>query len=426
MSTTATDDARIVRIDLACGMPLIVERMSGVSSAALAWLLPAGSATFDDAQDGHATLLSELILRGAGALDARDHSDALDRLGVQRSTLVAAHHLQIHATMLGSRVADALPLITSMVTSPMLPAGALEPARSLALQSLDGLEDEPQQLVMLRLRERHAPKPFHRHGHGSRPVLESATLDDLRAGWERRARPKGSILAAAGAVDPEALAAQLDRLLAGFSGAAPTTERLADPDRGVWNIDDQTAQTHIGLAWDAPPEGQPGSMLARLAARVLGGGSSSRLFTEVRERRGLVYSVGASYAAGRDTGMVTVYAGSTPERAQTTVDVIVEQVRALRGENADRVTEDELKRAIVGLRSGLVLSGESTSARATALAADYFRLGRARSLTELDEEVRAVDLDAMRGWIASHDPGEPTLVTIGPSPVQLPSASAPA
>jgi len=418
-----TEASRITRIDLACGMPLIVEEMPSMASAALAWLVPVGSATFEDEHDGDATLLAELVLRGAGGLDARAHSDALDRLGVQRSTVVGAHHVQIHATMLGSRLDDALPLVASMVTDPALPASALEPARSLALQALDGLNDEPQELVMLRLRERHAPKPFNRHGHGQRDALLSATLARLRDAWSRRARPGGSILAVAGAVDSERLASSLDRLLEGFSGSAATAERQADPIRGSLHIDDDSAQTHVGMAWDAPTERDPGSMHARLVARVFGGGSSSRLFTEVRERRGLVYSVGASYSGGRDTGMVTVYAGSTPDRAQTTVDVILDQLRAMRvahgSESATAITAEELHRAKIGLRSGLVLQGESTSARSAALAADQFRLGRPRTLSELTAAVERIDLESLQTWITEHDPGEPTLVSIGPSPVTL-------
>ena len=92
------------------------------------------------------------------------------RLGVQRYGSVTTHHLRLNATMLGDHLAEALPLLTAMVTAPALPADAIEAVRSLCLQSLDSLDDDPQHLVMLKLRERHLPPPFNRHGFGRRDV----------------------------------------------------------------------------------------------------------------------------------------------------------------------------------------------------------------------------------------------------------------
>jgi predicted Zn-dependent peptidase len=134
----------------------------------------------------------------------------------------------------------------------------------------------------------------------------------------------------------------------------------------------------------------------RLAARVLGGGSSSRLFDEVRERRGLCYSVGGSYSAGRDLGRVTIYAGSRPERAQETLDCILRELERLeRGIDAD-----ELERARIGILSRLVMSEESTSARAMALASDWFTYGRLRTLDELTSDLRGVTIEQVNALIA--------------------------
>src|SRR5436190_1760125 len=142
----------IVTIQLDCGMTLVAEPIANVASAALNWLLPVGAATDPPDGDGEAALLGELILRGAGGRSSREHSDALDRLGVGRAADVQTHHLRIDATMLGDRLHEALPLIADMILSPALPAEALDPVRSLCLQALDSLDDEPQHLAMLRLR----------------------------------------------------------------------------------------------------------------------------------------------------------------------------------------------------------------------------------------------------------------------------------
>lgn len=406
---------------LGCGMPLIVERMSGVRSAALCWLLPVGNASDPEgsAGDGDSVLLSELVLRGAGGRSSREFSDALDRLGVQRSVTAGAMHLQIAATMLGSRVEDALPRFVELVREPALPEEHLDAVRSLALQSLDSLADDPQQRVVLRLRERQLPPPFNRTGLGDRAALEGATIDRLRARWLERARPGGSILALAGDVDPDRVASALDGLLSSWSGTASDPRELAPALGGIAHEASESAQTHIAIGFRAPPEGDPGATRFRLATRILGGDSSSRLFSEVREKRGLCYSVGATYAGGRDRGMLSIYAGSTPERAQATVECIDREVRRF----AEGITPEEFARASVGYTSRLVMSGESTAGRAAAAAGDWYRLGRVRSLGELKAEVDAITAEELARFVGetfgSAWLGTRCAYTIGPAPLRF-------
>ncbi|MCA9283627.1 MAG: insulinase family protein [Phycisphaerales bacterium] len=401
--------------ELACGMPLVVEPFPTAGSAAIAWLLPLGSACYPDPQDGLAPMLAELMMRGVEGLDSRQHSDALDRLGVQRSVHVSTYHLHLGAVVLGSKLEESLPLVAAMVRSPSLPESALEPTRSLCLQSLEGLDDDPQELAMVRLKERHLPPPLNRHSYGRRDVLESCPLDAIRSAWRRGCVPVGSVLAVAGRCDPDRVASQMERLLAGWEGEWIEPVPTAAAVRGHLHLPDETAQTHLGLAWEAPREGEPGSMAERIAVRVLGGGSSSRLFSEVREKRGLCYSVGASYTNSLRHAMVTVYAGSTPQRAQQTVDVIMEQVRSMR----HGVSAAEFHRAVAGFKSRLVMQGESTSARSATLASDQFRLGRPRSLAEIAAEVDRLTQADLDAWVAQRVVPDPTLVAIGPAPVEV-------
>jgi predicted Zn-dependent peptidase len=412
----------IVTTRLDCGLTLIVEPIVNVASAAISWLLPIGAATDPPDGDGHAALLGEMIFRGAGGLSSREHSDALDRLGIERSSQVLTHHLRLGATLLGSRLDEALPLLVAMVREPALNADHLDAVRSLALQALDGLDDEPQHLVMLRVRAHHLPPPFNRHGYGERAVLQRATIDELRSAWRARCLPGGSILAVAGAVDPPRIASRLNQLLRGWTGQAAEPRPAAPARGGYSHLDHPTAQVHIGAAWTAPREADPHSMLERLAIGVLSGGTSARLFTEVRQKRSLCYSVGASYNAGRDYGVVSLYAGTTPERARQTLDVCLEEIERLRL----GATADEFRRAVVGLKSHLVMQGESTAARAAALGYDFHRIGRARSLAEVAALVDAVTFDALTAYLASRRIGDITVASIGPAPIaSTPPAPAP-
>lgn len=407
----------ITTLTLECGLVLVVEQIPGVRSAAMSWLLPAGSATDSADGDGLAAMLSEFILRGAGGRSSREHSDALDLLGVSRHTDVSSHHIRIDATMTADRLHEALPLVVDMIVAPTLHADHLEAVRSLSLQSLEALDDDPQHLAMIRLRERHLAPPFGRHGHGEFNVLQTATLDDLRYAWSQRFVPGGSILGIAGgtqALDATALAQRLDALLRSWRGAAPEPQPFGPPPRGTLPIIQPTAQTHIAAAWDAPPERDPASMIERLGIKVLSGSTSGRLFTEVRQKRSLCYSVGASYRAGREVGMIGLYAGTTPERAQQTLDVCLEQIDSLR----HGVREDEFKRAVIGLKSGQVMQGESTPSRAAALVYDQFRIGRARTLEEVAAQVDAITIEQLNHYLAQRQFGAMTLVTIGPEPLR--------
>lgn len=397
-------------------MPLICEVIPGVRSAALTWLLPAGSATDPAERQGLSTLLSELIFRGAGSLGSRQQADALDGLGLGRGCDVGPMFLRLSATMIGKAAPAALPLLVDMVRRPRLEESALGPARDLALQALAGLADNPQERAGLLISERHNNPPLNRSGMGTAEGLAAATRAELEAHWAARVRPQSCILSVAGDVDPAALASQLDGLLAGWSGAAPPVAIGTSDTRGTYHhVEDPSAQVQVLLAHEAPPEPHPDSKLERLVLSVLSGGPSARLFSEVREKRGLCYAVSASYAPDKLFGRVVAYVGTTPERAQESLDVLASELRRIHGPGAgDLVQQDEFDRAMVGARARLVFSGESTAARAAALALDHYRLGRARSLDEIAGELARVTLPGVNAYLRRRQMGAVTVVTLGP------------
>ncbi|HWB18855.1 MAG TPA: pitrilysin family protein [Phycisphaerales bacterium] len=410
--------AGIFTTTLSNGLTVILEEIPGVSSAALHWAVPCGSATDDADRQGASAMMAEMLLRGAGRLSSREHSDAMDRLGVQRSTGVRVHHLCIDATLMGGMLHESLSLIMDMVRAPMMQAEALEPVRSLCLQGLEGLDDDPQQRAMLRVRERHIAPPFNRHGFGTADGLQSVTIQMLTESWARFGTPAGSIFAIAGALNARDTLKILENLAHGWQGHAQEPRKTALPESGYEHMAQSTAQVHLAMAWDAPREAHAHSMLERLAVSVLSGSTSGRLFTEVRQRRSLCYSVGASYRAGRDAGVVSLYAGTTPERAQETLDVCVQEVIRMK----QGVTLAEFQRAVTGLKSHVVMQGESTMARAAALSHDFFRIGRARSLEEICAQVDAISHDQLNDYLRTRETPKFSIVSIGPDPMNVPGA----
>ena len=172
-----------------------------------------------------------------------------------------------------------------------------------------------------------------------------------------------------------------------------------------------------GFAANAPRPGVPDEQRdrraittwRRLAVEVLSGGMSGRLFGEIREKKGLCYSVYASYNSLPNLGGVFAYAGTSNERAQDTLDALLHELTRV----SEGVTDDELARAKIGLKAGTVMSGESSSARSAALARDWFVRGRLRTLDEIAEAVDAVTVDSLNRWLEEHPAGPFTIVQIG-------------
>jgi len=401
-------------------MPLVVETVPDSSTATVAWLLPVGAAGdgIGAAGEGESAMLAEVILRGAGSRDSRAFSDALDLIGVQRGVASAMHHIAITATCLTAHVPTMLELLTDMVRRPSIGDDAVEAARDLALQTLGSLRDDPQHYVSMVLGGIAHPAPFNRHGFGTEEGLMACTQASLRAAWTRRARPGGSILGVVGGVDAASVRAKLEALLDGWSGRSEEPSESAPPRRGTAFERQESAQTHMCIGLPAPKDSDHASMLHRLVVRILGGGGmANRLFTEVREARGLCYSVGMSYAAGRDRGLSSIYAGSTPERAGQTIECIRGELRRM----AEGVSADEFERAIIGLKSSTIMNGERSSARASAIAGDVYRIGRARSLKEVVAQVDALTIDAVNAYCrTAFSPAAleaASLAVVGPEPL---------
>lgn len=406
----------LATLSLNCGAQLVVEKISGVQSAAISWLVPAGAACDPAHLLGRAAVTSEMLLRGSGSRDSRAFADACDAAGLNRGVDAGTFYMKLAASFLGDRLHDTLPLLVDLIRRPHLANDAFDPSRDLALQSLQSLQDDPQQLAVLAARERHYPIPLNRSGLGTAEGLGALTAQNIRDGWSSSARPDGSIIALAGNVDVNQVRAALDPLLADWSGTAPPLSVETHAPRGYAHHTDDTNQVQIVCVHDAPPAPHPDAVLERIVTSVLSGGMSGRLFTEVREKRGLCYAVSASYRSDRDFGSVTGYVGTTPERAQESLDVLIAELHRI----SSGVSQEEFDRAMVGLKSRVIFSGESTPARAAALASDIHKLGRPRSLDEITAELDSVTLERLNAYLSKRSLGATTIQTLGPAALQPP------
>ena len=243
------------------------------------------------------------------------------------------------------------------------------------------------------------------------PALAVPCLDALREDHARRFKPQGAILALAGGVDFGRVVARVEELFGSWEGAAlqPAPPQPIEAPV-VQHIEQETSQQHIGVAYAGVPSEDPHFYDYRIAMSVLSGGMGARLFTEVREKRGLSYSVSASAASLRGCGFTLAYAGTTPERSQETLDVLLGELRRV----AEDITEEEVERAKIGMLSNLVMQEESSRARTGAIARDQFILSRVRTLDEVSEAINRVSTSTLSEFFQSHPPRDFTVVTLGP------------
>jgi len=399
------------------GVTLLGEELDAVSSAAISILIPSGAATDPKGLEGSANVLTEMLHRGAGPYDNEALSAEFEALGTQASHSAGIETTSISTTLLGENLPRAIELLSATILEPLLPEDELENCTQLAFQELKSLEDEPSSKVMVELISDFYPSPFGRCQLGTVEGITNLKIDSLRSYYKEQYVPTGVIIGVAGKFNWSEIKEKISQQLGGWNGKKELlTPGPLSKESSVRHIYKDTSQLQIALAYPSVAAEHPDYYAARVAVNVLSGGMAGRLFIEVREKRGLVYRVSASHSAAKGRAAVFCYAGTTTERAEETLQVMVQELRKL----AQGVSEEELQRSKADLKSKIIMSSESSSARAGGLVSDYWSLGRIRSLSEIKERIDAVTSKDIERHLAEYPVNPMTLVTLGQKGLELP------
>ena len=401
------------------GLTLLAESMPHVQSVTMSIMIPAGFGHDEDDTLGCSIALSEMLMRGAGDRDSRALSQAFDNLGIDRGESIGTYNVGLSSSSLGRNITKMVELYADVIRRPHLNAEEVEPVQDLMMQDLIGLNDSPQEQVMYKLRENYYPKPLNRNRYGSEAGVQALDIEMLHNFYQEHYGPRGTIISVAGAIEWEQLKNCVAQYFSDWKGVTDRTLSIDNENLQSSHIEKETNQTHIGIAFPSVSFADPDYYAARGMVSVLSGGMSSRLFTEVREKRGLCYAVSARFDAQRDRGAIFCYAGSRSENAQETLTVTHHELLRM----SEGVTQDELDRVQVSLKSSLVMQQESTGARAASMANDWFNLGRVRSVDEIQSAIEMLTTESIQSYMHRHPVGELTTVTLGPEPLNLSSAS---
>ncbi len=397
------------------GMVLLGEPMEAVESVAFGFMLPSGTAVLPEGCGGAGAVVSDWIFRGAGDRNSRQLGDALDGLGLHRAGSVGSSHITIGAALEAGNLAQALDLYADIILKPSLEDGQFELARQLAVDGVLSLDDDPRQKVMLKLREKFYPSPLGRSPVGEIADLKALTAEKTKQIIKDNFNLSQTIFAVAGKYDFDTVCQHIERLFETEQQENAGQVTFGSRAGKYTHLDNDGAQVHIGLMTETVKPTDEDYYNARVAVSVLSGGMSARLFTKVREERGLCYAIGARYHCLKEAAGIMCYAGTTPDKVQETLDVIIQQFNEL----GDGISEEEIQRAKVGLQSSLILSSESSSSRASSIAGDYYMLGRIRSLDEIKEKIEETSVDSVLGFLRGNKFKDFTVVTIGPKQVTV-------
>lgn len=384
--------------------------MDWAESVSWSLLLPYGPVLDPPELEGLASLVCEMTLRGAGDRDGHDFLYALENLGCETSEAVAHLHTGFGGSTLAENLLPSLELLADQVLRPRFPAGQLEAAKQVLRQDIFSLDDDPTRRLMLELSRNFLPDPWGRSSLGTLETLDRITLGDIRDRHARLYQPEGAILSVAGKLDWDTLRRAAEKSFGNWQARPVPGIVEHSVGKTPVHLPCDSAQTHIGVAYPCAELRSPDYMLAWSAVGVLSGGMSSRLFDEIRERRGLCYSVYASYSTLKDRAGVYCYCGTGSDRARESLETLLAELDRLRS----GIDPGELRRLKIRAKSVLVMQQESTGARSGTMTRDWYHLGRIRTLGEVEAAVDALTLDAINEYLAAHPPGPFHIVTLGP------------
>ena len=420
--SSQTDDEIHVR-HLDCGMVVLISPMPWLRTAAVS-IAVRGGAIYEtggsgdaESKAGLAGLVSEMISRGAGPHSSRDLVAVQDDLGIDQGGGASTITSSIGSSMPAESLVAAIELNAHILRRPHLPIDQLEDAKEMAMQELRAYRDEPTHRVMKRLREMTYGDPLGRSVQGTDEGIAAIIADDVRDFYTEHYHAGRSIVGVAGNVDPDDV---FDALATQFGDWKQLdVPELPSPSGrvGYEHIEMPSSQTHIGFSFDCVPYGHEDYFAMRAGIGILSDGMSSRLFDRVREQRGLCYTISASVNNLPHAAAVFGYAGTTPARAQETLDVTRHEILSL----PEGLTQAELDRWKVRIESGLIMEQESSSSRAESLIADWHQLGRVQTTGELQQIIQNLTLERVRDYWTQNPLAVTRVVTLGQEPLDFDS-----
>ena len=378
------------------GARIITEPLSGVRSAAIGLWIGTGSRDEDDAQAGLTHFLEHLLFKGTRSYSAQEIAEIFDTFGGELNAATARDYTVVYARVLDEHVEKAIDVMTDMVFAPTL--ADLDSEREVVLEEIAMIEDAPQELIHDQVAQAiFGGHPLGRPVLGSADVIANVTRRSVGAYHRARYSAANVVVAAAGSIEHDALVALIERMAGKI--ADPPARRpaarvpfVSPPGPALHFQRKDTEQYHVCVGAPGLSRSDKRRFAASILDGVLGGSASSRLFQEIREKRGLAYAVYTFSSQYADTGQIGVYVGTREENLAACLEIVAEQLDAMA--NGD-IGEGEVTRAKENLKGRIMLSMELTSNRMSRLGKSLVTDSELLSLDRILAEIEAVEIPAL-------------------------------
>ncbi|NCY16621.1 MAG: insulinase family protein [Actinobacteria bacterium] len=406
---SSNSEPDIERSELTSGVRVITERMPEARSVSIGMWFAVGSRDEPAQIAGASHFLEHLLFKGTEERSARSIALAIDAVGGEMNAYTTREHTAYYLRLPVAELHNGLELLADVVSAPAFREHELDAERDVIIEELLMSEDTPDDLVITALYESLYPDhPLGRETLGSHDTVEAMARADVAAFHAQWYRPRTAVVAAAGALDHHQV---LDAIAGLFDGADPgaAPERSAPdaPIRPLVVIDRPIEQVHVAIGWPALSLGDDDRYAMWVANHVLGGGMSSRLFQQIREERGLAYTVFTSPSSYSDAGSLIMYAGTAVNRLGELLDVTDEEV-------AEGITAEEHRVALGYLEGSMLLGLEDSGSRMSRLGTG---IATRDDITPVDEHIRrirAVTIEDVTAVIGRIFGGPRAVSAVGP------------
>ncbi|MGC1262226.1 MAG: pitrilysin family protein [Jannaschia helgolandensis] len=396
---------------LSNGFRVVTEHMPGLQSASVGIWVSAGGRHEAIEQNGIAHFLEHMAFKGTAQRSALDIAEQIEDVGGYINAYTSREVTAFYARVLKDDVALAAELIADIVLNPTFDPREIEIERGVILQEIGQALDTPDDIIFDWLQEAAYPaQPMGRTILGPSERVSAFDRTDLQTFTAQNYGPGQMILAAAGAVDHDALCRMAEDLFGHLPARPQAVPQASLFKGGEFRQIRDLEQAHLALGFDQPGYRDDAIYAAQIFAGAMGGGMSSRLFQEAREKRGLCYTIFASIGAYSDAGMLTVYAGTGAEDVGDLARLTIDELKR----SAEDMTEVEVARARAQMKSGMLMGLESPSSRAERLARVVAVWDRVPPLSEAIEKIDAVDVAMVRAHAEALTATVPALALYGP------------
>ncbi len=405
----SSDDVSVTR--LANGMTVATDHVPSVETASVGVWVNAGTRHETPEINGVSHMLEHMAFKGTARRSARQIAEEIEAVGGFINAHTARDHTAYYAKVLKEDVPLAMDILADILQHPALDAGELAREQEVVVQEIAQAIDAPDDIIFDHFQSVAYPdQAVGRPVLGTAELVRSFTSGTLADFIGTHYGPGRMVVAAAGNVRHDAVLEMVTRQFTALPIAAPAPDDKPRYVGGEFRESRDTEQVHLVLGFEAIGAADPDIYAASVLSTLLGGGMSSRLFQEVREKRGLAYTVYSFVGALNDGGLFGVYASTGEDDASETLSVLADEtMKVTLGVNAD-----ELHRARAQFRAGLLMSLESTDARGERLARQINTWGRPLTLEEVIERIEAVDEAAVVRVAKRIFRGKPTLAAMGP------------